>query len=119
MRAQLSLPFGAAVLHTGRDALQGSSWDKSAAGCSIWLSEGYLGLLPEELESTGKATEEPRGAVTCLGNVAGVLKVLKATLPSFQACLRCICLFCPLVRLPGQACEPKPFLSEAAPFLAS
>lgn len=58
------------------------------------------------LEGTGKAAEERRGAITCSGNVAGILKVLKVTLPSLQACLRCICLFCPLVRLPGQVCEP-------------
>lgn len=70
------------------------------------------------LESRGKAAEEPRGAVTCLGNVAGILKVLKAAVPSLRARLGCINLFCPLVRLPGQACEPKPFLSETAPFLA-
>lgn len=80
-------------------------WDKSATGCWIWLSKVCLGLLPVVLESTSKAAEEPRGAVTCLGNVAGILKVLNATLPSLQAHLRWICLFYPLVRLPGQVCE--------------
>lgn len=80
--------------------------EKSATSCWIWLSKVCLGFLPVVLESTGKAAEEPRGAITCLGNVSGVLKVLKATLPSLQAHLGCTCLFCPLVWLPGQACEP-------------
>lgn len=79
-----------------------TGWDKSW----IWLSKVCLGLLPVVLESTGEAAKEPRGAITCLGNVEGILKVLKATLPSLQAHVRCICLLCPLVRLPGQACEP-------------